>query len=103
MYAVIATGGKQYRVAPGDVFPVERLDTPAGERVTFEEVLAVQRDGAGLAVGNPKVAEARVIAQVLRHDRSEKVRVFKKKRRKAYRRTRGHRQQLSWVKILEIS
>ena len=101
MYAVIETGGKQYRVAPGDQVEIERLAHPIGNRVEFERVLMIRTD-QDVVVGHPVVEKAKVIGEVLAHDRGDKVTVFKKKRRKNYRRTRGHRQWFSKVKIVEI-
>ena len=90
-YAVIATGGKQQRVAVGDRIKVERLEAGVGDAVTFEEVLVVQT-GKEMKIGCPKLDGAKVVARVLAHDKARKILVFKKKRRKQYRRTRGHRQ-----------
>jgi large subunit ribosomal protein L21 len=101
MYAVIRTGGKQYRVAPNDVLSVEKLAGEAGDTVEFNEVLLVAGD-KGLAVGAPLIADACVAAEVVEQARARKITVFKKKRRKGYRRTRGHRQMLTKVKITEI-
>lgn len=101
MYAVIKTGGKQYRVAPDDILTVEKLAGEAGDRVEFNEVLLVAGD-KGFAVGAPLIADACVAAEVVEQARAEKISVFKKKRRKGYRRTRGHRQLLTKVKITEI-
>jgi len=101
MYAVIETGGKQYRVSPGEQVEVERLDHPVGNRVEFERVLMVRTD-QGMVVGHPVVEKAKVVGEVLAHDRGDSITVFKKKRRKNYRRTRGHRQWFTKVKIVEI-
>ena len=101
MYAVIETGGKQYRVAPGEQVEVERLDGEVGNRVEFDRVLMIRTD-EGLNIGHSVVEKARVVGEVLAHDRGDKIIVFKKKRRKNYRRTRGHRQWFTRVKILEI-
>jgi large subunit ribosomal protein L21 len=101
MYAVIKTGGKQYRVAPDDVLSVEKLAGEAGDIVEFNEVLLIA-GGKELAVGAPLVADACVAAEVVEQARAQKITVFKKKRRKGYRRTRGHRQMLTTVKITEI-
>ena len=101
MYAVIETGGKQYRVAPGEQVEVERLDRPVGNRVEFERVLMVRTD-QGMVVGHPVVEKAKVVGEVLAHDRGDKITVFKKKRRKNYKKTRGHRQWFTKVKIVEI-
>lgn len=101
MYAVIKTGGKQYRVAPDDILSVEKLAGEAGEIVEFSEVLLVGGDD-GLTVGAPLVEGASVAAQVIEQARGPKVISFVKKRRKHHRRTRGHRQMLTRVQITEI-
>ena len=101
MYAVIETGGKQYRVAPGEQVEVERLSEGAGDPVHFSRVLLLRTD-RGLEVGHPFMENARVVAEVLAHDRGRKIIVFKKKRRKNYRRTNGHRQWFTRVKIVSI-
>jgi large subunit ribosomal protein L21 len=101
MYAVLETGGKQYRVTAGDTLEIERLKVEAGQPVTFDRVLLVNADGK-LSVGNPTVASASVLADVLEHKRGKKVIAFKMKRRKGYHRTVGHRQELTVVKIKEI-
>ncbi len=100
-YAVIATGGKQHKVAVGDRVHVETLAAGVGDKVTFDEVLAVNTDG-GLKIGRPTLAGARVVARVLAHDKAKKVLIFKKKKRKQYRRTRGHRQGFTAVVVEEI-
>jgi len=91
MYAVIKTGGKQYRVAAGDKIRVEQIPADIGAEITIDQVLAV---GAGdqLSVGAPLVSGAAVSATVLSHGRGEKLRIFKMRRRKHYRKTQGHRQ-----------
>jgi len=101
MYAVVKTGGKQYRVAKNDVLTVEKLDGDAGASVELGEVLAMD-DGKGLTVGAPLVDGARVAAEVLEQKKGDKVVIFKKKRRKNYRRTRGHRQPLTVIRISDI-
>jgi large subunit ribosomal protein L21 len=101
MYAVLETGGKQYRVTAGDTLEVERLTVEAGQPVTFDRVLLINADGK-LSVGTPTVASASVIADVLEHKRGDKLIAFKMKRRKGYHRTVGHRQELTVVKIKEI-
>ena len=101
MLAVIKTGGKQYVVKEGDVFHVEKLGTGAGGSVLFEEVLLID-DGEKTLVGRPLVGNAVVKADVLETLRDDKVLVFKKKRRKQFRRTRGHRQFLAKVRIAKI-
>ncbi|MFO1047116.1 MAG: 50S ribosomal protein L21 [Geminicoccaceae bacterium] len=101
MYAVIKTGGKQYRVAKNEVIKIERLDGEVGSTVTFPEVLMVGGDSP--AVGAPTVAGASVTATVLEQTRGEKVIIFKKRRRKNYRRRNGHRQYLTVVRIADIA
>jgi large subunit ribosomal protein L21 len=101
MFAVIKTGGKQYRVAADDVITVEKLDGEPGAAITFGEVLMVV-DGPATTIGTPLVAGASVAGEVLEQTRGDKVRIFKRKRRKHYRRSAGHRQQLTVVKITDI-
>ncbi len=101
MYAVIETGSKQYRVTAGDTLEVERLTVEAGQPVTFDRVLLVNNDGK-LSVGSPTVASAAVVADVVEHIRGDKKVAYKMKRRKGYRKTIGHRQELTVVKIKEI-
>ncbi len=102
MFAVIKTGGKQYRVAENDVIRVERLEGEPGAQVQLSEVLLVG-EGAAAQVGSPFVGGASVLATVLEHTRGEKVIVFKKKRRHNYRRKNGHRQDLTVLRITGIS
>ena len=102
MFAVIKTGGKQYRVAADDVITVATLPGEPGDAVTFDEVLMVTGDG-GARVGAPTVAGASVAATVVEHTRGPKVIAFKKRRRKNSRRKRGHRQDLTVVRITGIS
>lgn len=101
MYAIVQSGGKQYRVETGDVIRVERLDAPAGETVTLAQVLLVGDAGA-TRVGAPLVAGASVVGTVVEQGRDRKVRVFKYKKRKHYRRTRGHRQAFTALRIDRI-
>ena len=101
MYAIIRTGGKQYRVAKDDVISVEKLSGEAGATVEFGEVLMIG-DGAAAAVGDPLVAGAKVMAKVLEQTRADKILVFKKKRRKGYRRTQGHRQDITVLRVTEL-
>lgn len=102
MYAVLETGSKQYRVAPGDTLEVEKLPVPAGQPFVFDRVLLVQQDGTA-KVGTPTVANATVSAEVVKHIRGEKKLTFKMKRRKGYHKTIGHRQSLTVVKINTIN
>jgi len=101
MFAIIESGGKQYRVAPGAALEVERLGSEPGATVEFDRVLLIGDDGA-VQVGSPTVAGAKVLAHVLDHDRGEKVIVFKYKAKSNYRRRTGHRQALTRVRITEI-
>ncbi|KAB2658589.1 MAG: 50S ribosomal protein L21 [Verrucomicrobia bacterium] len=101
MYAVLETGGKQYRVAAGDTLEIERLEVEAGKAFTFDRVLLVSNDGKH-SVGVPTVANASVLADVVEHKRGIKTIAFKMRRRKGYHRTVGHRQELTVVKIKEI-
>ena len=102
MYAIILTGGKQLTVKPGEVVEVEKLPQAVGETVVFGEVLAVGEEGGKLNVGTPRVEGATVTGKVLDQFRAKKVIAFKMKRRKGYRRTKGHRQSLTRVEIGEI-
>jgi large subunit ribosomal protein L21 len=101
-YAVIRTGGKQYRVAPGDTVRIERLPGEVGSPVEFTEVLLTGGGDGAVRVGTPLVDGARVHGQIVAHGRDRKVLVFKKKRRKNYRRRRGHRQEVTTVRVTEI-
>ena len=99
MYAIIQTGGKQYKVQSGDIIEVEKLGAEKESEVVFDQVLAVAGDDGKLNVGTPLVSGAKVTAKVLDEFRSKKIVVFKMKRRKGYRRTQGHRQTLTRVEI----
>lgn len=101
MYAVIETGGKQYRVQQGDVISVEKLSVEAGEKVTFDKVLVVN-DGEGLTVGTPCVEGATVGATVVENGKGKKVVIFKYKAKKDYRKKQGHRQPYTLVEITAI-
>ena len=102
MFAVIRTGGKQYRVRENDVIRVERLAGAPGETVALDEVLMLDA-GAGPTIGDPLVAGASVRATVLDQARADKILVFKKKRRKNYRRLHGHRQDMTVLRITDIA
>jgi large subunit ribosomal protein L21 len=102
MYAIIKTGGKQYRVSEGDVINVEKLNVAAGEMVVFDEILAVSKDGE-LQIGTPVVTGAKVEAKVLQQGKDKKIIVFKYKPKKDYRKKQGHRQPFTRVKIEKIS
>lgn len=101
IYAVIHTGGKQYRVSPGDVVRVEKLTAQPGEKIEIDRVYLLAHDG-GITAGNPVLKSTRVVAQVLDQDRGKKIIIFKHRRRKGYRKTIGHRQSFTELKILEI-
>jgi len=101
MYAVIQTGGKQYRVAEGDIVRVELLEKELKEAFSFDRVLLVDNEGE-LNIGKPTIAGATVTAEVIGHDRRKKVFIFKKKRTTTYQRTQGHRQGYTEVRITGI-
>jgi large subunit ribosomal protein L21 len=101
-YAVIRTGGKQYRVEPGTTLRIEKLEADVGATVDFPDVL-LTGDGDAVRIGTPLVEGAVVRGQILAHDRDKKVLIFKKKRRKNYRRRRGHRQSITTVRVTEIA
>jgi len=101
MFAVLKTGGKQYKVAKNDIIEIERLPGEAGETIVFDQILMVG-DGAGATAGAPLIAGASVAGTLLEQAKGDKVIIFKKRRRHNYRRKRGHRQELSIVRIDEI-
>jgi large subunit ribosomal protein L21 len=102
MYAIVETGGKQYRVQEGTRLRVESLPQAAGEDVALEKVLLLSTD-AGLTVGTPVVSGARILAQVVAHDRAKKIIVFKKRSKKTYKKTQGHRQNYTELLITSIT
>ena len=102
MYAVIRTGGKQYRVSAGEKLRIEKLAAEVGQEIVLDQVLAVA-DGDSLKVGTPLVAGATVKARVTGQGRGDKVRIFKLKRRKHYRKSQGHRQSYTEIEILGIA
>lgn len=102
MYAVVATGGKQYKVSEGDVLRIEKIGGAVGDAVTFDRVLMIVDDGQ-LTLGQPVVENASVNARIVAQDKSKKTLVFKYKRRKRYRRKQGHRQHYTAVKIDGLS
>jgi len=101
-YAVIRTGGKQYRVSPGELLRIESLSGAIGDEIAFSEVLLTSIDGA-VQVGTPFVTGVTVTAQLVQHGKEKKILVFKKKRRKNYRRRHGHRQHFTAVQIKTIN
>ena len=102
MYAVIETGGKQYRVQEGDVVTIEKLNVSAGDDITFDRVL-ILNDGEKVQVGTPIVEEAKVFGTVVENGKAEKVIIFKYKAKKDYRKKQGHRQPYTMVKIESLS
>jgi large subunit ribosomal protein L21 len=102
MYAVIRSGGKQYRVGKGERVMLDKMLADKGATVQFDEVLAVRTDD-GLELGSPLLPSAKVTARVLRHGRGRKIVVFRSKRRKGYRRKKGHRQDFTEVQIEDIA
>src|SRR5262245_50056730 len=102
MYAIVQAGGRQHRVTPGGYVTIDGTAPDAGTEVTLDQVLLVERDGGEVVAGSPFVANARVLAVVEGQARGPKIRVFKKKRRKGMRRTRGHRAVFTRVKIKDI-
>jgi large subunit ribosomal protein L21 len=102
MYAVVESGGKQYKVAPGDVIRVERLDVAAGDTVDLDRILMIA-DDAGARLGSPILSGVSVTAKVRAHGRGEKVLIFKMRRRKGYRRQAGHRQNYTELEITQVA
>jgi large subunit ribosomal protein L21 len=102
MYAVIKTGGKQYRVQPGETVQVEKLDAEVGKTVEFNEVLMVA-DGENVRLGKPHVTGVKVVAEVVDQGRDTKILVYKYRRRKAWHKKQGHRQPFTALKVTEIS
>lgn len=100
MYAIIKTGGKQYKVAEGDVLSIEKLDAEVGAEVSFDALMVV--DGAEVKVGKPVVEGASVVAKVVEHGKGPKVIIFKMKPKKDYRKKQGHRQPFTKVEILSV-
>jgi large subunit ribosomal protein L21 len=101
MYAVIQTGGKQYRAVPGEEVKIEKIEGNVGESVTFEKVLLTS-DGDEVNIGSPFLENIKVMGRITRHDRDKKVIVFKYKKRKGYRKKQGHRQSYTLVRIEDI-
>ncbi|MBM4313082.1 MAG: 50S ribosomal protein L21 [Deltaproteobacteria bacterium] len=102
MYAVIKTGGKQHRVSEGDVIAIEKINGDKGDTVVFDQVLMVEKEGE-FQIGRPVVAGAKVTGEILALTKAPKLTVFKMKKRKGYRKKTGHRQQLTSLRIKEIS
>ena len=102
MYAVIKTGGKQHRVTEGDVIAIEKINGDRGEAVVFDQILMVEKEG-DIRVGRPVVEGAKVVGEILAQIKGDKLTVYKTKKRKGYHKKTGHRQQLTSMKIREIS
>lgn len=102
MYAVVKTGGKQYRVSAGEKVKVEQIPADVGSELVLNEVLCIA-DGQDVALGAPLVSGASVTARIVAHGRGDKVRIFKMRRRKHYRKTQGHRQNYTEIEILGIT
>jgi large subunit ribosomal protein L21 len=102
VFAIIQSGGRQLKVAPGSVVDVDRFDAAPGQEVTLEQVLLVEADGGQVTAGTPFVAGARVVGVVVGESRGPKIRVFKKKRRKGMRRTKGHRSTFTRVEVRDV-
>jgi large subunit ribosomal protein L21 len=101
MYAVIKTGGKQYRVAEGDLLRVEKIEGEVGEAVEFDEVLMIV-NGERVEIGRPIINDSKVVGEIIEQGKGKKIIVFKSKRRKGYRKKQGHRQQYTALRIKEI-
>jgi len=102
MYAVVSCGGKQYRVSPGDILQVERLHQPTEGKVEFDNVLLINQDDESLQIGTPFIKGAKVVCSLIKEEKGKKIIVFKMKRRKGYRRKRGHRQIYNLLKVEDI-
>ncbi len=102
MYAIVKTGGKQYKVSPGDIIRVEKIEGNAGDDVTFENVLMYLDDNNNLEIGKPILSDTKVTGQISKQTKGDKIIIFKSKRRKGYKKKTGHRQLLTEIKIKEI-
>jgi large subunit ribosomal protein L21 len=102
VFAIIQSGGRQVKVSPGDVITVDRFEAVAGDEVTIDQVLVLEKDGGEVLAGSPYVANVKVVGIVDGESRGPKIRVFKKKRRKGMRRTKGHRSTYTQVRIKDI-
>jgi large subunit ribosomal protein L21 len=102
VFAIIQSGGRQVKVVPGDVITVDRIDAAAGQEVSIDQVLVLEKDGGEVLAGSPFVADVKVLGVIDGESRGPKIRVFKKKRRKGMRRTKGHRATYTRVRITGI-
>jgi len=101
MYAVIQTGGKQYKIAEGEILKVEKLEGGAGDKLTLDQVLMI-KDESGTRIGTPTVKDAKITVEVIEQGREKKITVYKYKKRKNYRRKQGHRQAFTKIKVEKI-
>ena len=102
MFAIIQSGGRQVKVSPGDLITVDRIQAGAGDEVAIDQVLVLEKDGGEVLAGSPYVANVKVVGVVDGEARGPKIRVFKKKRRKGMRRTKGHRSTYTRIRIKQI-
>jgi large subunit ribosomal protein L21 len=102
VFAIIQSGGRQVKVSPGEVITVDRVDAQAGQEVSIDQILVVEKDSGDVLAGSPFVANAKVLGVVEGESRGPKIRIFKKKRRKGMRRTKGHRSTYTRVRITDI-
>jgi len=102
MYAVVKTGGKEYRISQGDLIRVEKMEGKVGDQVTMKDILMVSHEGQ-VQVGNPLLANAVITGEIVQQVKGKKVLTYKMKRRKNYRRTKGHRQTYTYIKVNEIA
>ncbi|MFO8031081.1 MAG: 50S ribosomal protein L21 [Desulfohalobiaceae bacterium] len=102
MYAIVDTGGKQYKVSPGAVFNVEKIEAEAGAEVVLDKILLAKDGQDELKVGTPYLNQARVVCEVLKQDKDKKIIVFKHKKRKDYRKRAGHRQEFTQLQVKDI-
>jgi large subunit ribosomal protein L21 len=102
MYAVVKTGGKEYRISQGDLIRVEKMEGKAGDQVTMKDILMVSHEGQ-VQVGNPLLANAVITGEIVQQVKGKKVLIYKMKRRKNYRRTKGHRQTYTYIRVKDIS
>jgi large subunit ribosomal protein L21 len=102
MYAVVKTGGKEYRISPGDLIRVEKLEGKVGDQVTMKDILMVSHEDQ-VQVGNPLLGNAVVTGEIVQQVKGKKVLIYKMKRRKNYRRTKGHRQTYTYIRVNDIS
>jgi large subunit ribosomal protein L21 len=102
VFAIIQSGGRQVKVAPGEVITVDRIEAEVGQEVSIDQVLVLEKDGGEVLAGSPFVADVKVVGVIDGESRGPKIRIFKKKRRKGMRRTRGHRSTYTRVRITDI-